>query len=269
MRNQYDPESGGYYRDRIDRDERPSGVIPRREEYGLDRPNWGSARSDYGRNAYGGRLDERGLERHQRRTEERDFFDRAGDEVRTWFGDEGAERRRRMDEWTDEKRQHAEQLRRTRWPDEMRVHHLMTQKVACISPYDSIAQAARLMRECDCGALPVLDRGGRLVGMITDRDIAVRLVAQGVDTRQARVAHAMTGEAFACHVDDTLEECMRHMSRHQVRRLPVLDDRNRIVGMISLGDLAQHASEHPGWGERRAITDMLCAVSESTSRAHR
>ena len=79
----------------------------------------------------------------------------------------------------------------------------------------------------------------------------------------------MTGEAFACHVNDSIEGCMRTMSRHQIRRLPIVDDRDRVVGIVSQGDLARHAGLHPRQGERRAMADVLCAVSEPTHTAYR
>jgi len=99
--------------------------------------------------------------------------------------------------------------------------------------------------------------------MVTDRDIAIRLVARGLDARQARVEDFMTGKAYACHEDDSIGGCMELMSRYQIRRLPIVNDRQRIVGIISQSDLARHAEEHLGTGERRAVADMLCAVSES------
>jgi CBS domain-containing protein len=125
------------------------------------------------------------------------------------------------------------------------------------------------MMEHDCGALPVVDRDGRLIGMITDRDITMRLVARGMDARRARVGDCMTEEAFACHAYDSIESCMRTMSRHQVRRIPIVDDRDRVIGIVSQSDLAQHAGHHPGRGERRAMADVLCAVSAPTHVPYR
>jgi CBS domain-containing protein len=138
----------------------------------------------------------------------------------------------------------------------------MTTDVICVQPEDSIQRAARAMRECDCGSLPVVDRFGRLIGVITDRDITVRLVARGVDTRQAVVEDAMTDDIVACNVNDSTESCLRMMARHQVRRLPVVDYRDRVVGIVSQGDLARHAGDHSGRGERRAVADALYKISE-------
>ncbi|HXG94213.1 MAG TPA: CBS domain-containing protein [Blastocatellia bacterium] len=193
--------------------------------------------------------------------EERGLIDRATDEVKSWFGDERAERRRRMDE-------------RNNWRDQnplrdLRAGDVMTRDVVCVRPDEPLDYAAQMMQECDCGALPVIDRAGRLLGMITDRDITIRAVARGLDVRRARVGDCMTDEAFACNVNDAIEDCMRAMSRHQVRRIPIVDDRDRVVGIVSQSDLARHAGEHPGYGERRAMANVLCAVSEPTHAPYR
>jgi CBS-domain-containing membrane protein len=150
----------------------------------------------------------------------------------------------------------------------MRAADVMTRNVMTVFADDLATFAARKMGECDCGAIPVVDRQGRMIGMITDRDIAVRLVGNRMDTRHARVHDCMTDEVFACHVNSSLDECMRMMSQHQVRRIPVLDGRDRVVGIISQADLAQHAAENYGRGERRAVSDVVCAVSEPTDGSY-
>jgi CBS domain-containing protein len=105
--------------------------------------------------------------------------------------------------------------------------------------------------------------------MLTDRDIAMRLVANEVDTHNAIVADCMTDGAFASYADDSVRECMRQMSRQRIRRLPVVNDRGQVIGIVSQGDLARHAGNYPGRGERRAMADVLCAVSEPRRAARR
>lgn len=240
-----------------------AGAAPRdRAEYGAGRPSWGSARSDYGRYAYGGRLDDEGMERRGRGREDRGFLERTGDEVRSWFGDEDAERRRRMDEQQDYSRGTE------RWTN-ARARDVMTLEVQSVRPDDSAEYAARLMRDCDCGALPVVDRERRLIGMITDRDLAVRLVARGANIRDARVDDCMTNDAFACQETTSIEDCMREMSRHQVRRMPIVDRGGQVVGIVSQSDLARHAEHNRGRGERRAVADVLCAISEPSAQPYR
>lgn len=220
---------------------------------------------DYGRG-------ERYYDRHEH--DERGFIERASDEVRSWIGDEEAMRRRRIDNRFDEERYRESgysrgQSRREHHPENERACDLMTRNVIRVRATDSIEHAARLMAEGDCGALPVVSDTGRLIGIITDRDIAIRAAGRGLDPRQARVGDCMSDDVVACHEFDSVESCMRQMSRHQVRRLPIVDDRDRVVGMISQGDLARHAGAHPGTGERRAVADVLYAVSEPTRSARR
>jgi CBS domain-containing protein len=110
---------------------------------------------------------------------------------------------------------------------------------------------------------------GRLVGVITDRDIVSRIVARGVEPHRARVDECMTDEVIACYEEDLIESLLWQMSRHQIRRIPVVDDRDRVVGVISQADLARRAAAYPGHGERRAFADMMCEISEPTPAPHR
>jgi CBS domain-containing protein len=119
---------------------------------------------------------------------------------------------------------------------DMRVAEVMTRDVRLIEPNQTIRDAARLMAEMDAGIMPVRE-GDRLVGMITDRDIAVRAVAQGRGPDTA-VREVMTDEVKYCYDDDDTNDVARNMADIQVRRLPVLTRDKRLVGIISLGDLA-------------------------------
>ena len=118
----------------------------------------------------------------------------------------------------------------------MRVVEVMTRDVRLIEPTQTIRDAALLMAEMDAGIMPVRE-GDRLVGMITDRDIAVRAVAQGRGPDTA-VREVMTDEVLYCFEDDDTAAVERNMADIQVRRLPVLTRDKRLVGIISLGDLA-------------------------------
>jgi len=146
--------------------------------------------------------------------------------------------------------------------DDLRVHELMTRRVTSVHPSTSVERAARLMKECDCGALPVIGDSGVLVGIITDRDISIRIVARGRDARSAIVADCMTERVFACYANESVPECMRQMASHQVRRMPIVDDRGRLVGIIAQGDLARHAGLNPLPEEPRALTEVVCALSQ-------
>lgn len=118
----------------------------------------------------------------------------------------------------------------------------MTRGVRTICPSDTLTQAAQAMTELDIGALPVCD-GERLLGMVTDRDIVVRGVAQGCANDQACVSEVMTEEAEWCYADEPTEKVWERMRSQQIRRLPVVDRDKRLVGMISLGDLAVKARD--------------------------
>lgn len=209
-----------------------------------------------------------------RQTGERDdrgIMSRAGDEVRSWFGDEEADRRRRMDERWNEQRSREERYSRSRSGGyEPRAGDVMTRNVVSVHPEDTIERAAWLMGECDCGALPVVDGNSRLIGMITDRDITVRIAGRGLDPRRARVEECMTREAFACHANDSIEECMRQMAQHQIRRLPIVYDDNRLAGIISQADLARRVgSGQERYEDHREMNDYLYEVSEPSRGAYR
>ena len=121
----------------------------------------------------------------------------------------------------------------------MKVGEVMTRGVELASPDDTIQQAASRMAELDTGVLPV-GEGDRLVGMLTDRDIAVRAVAQGRGP-DTKVREAMTPDVRYCFEDDDLDDAVRSMGEQKVRRLPVLGRDKRLVGIVSLGDVALYA----------------------------
>jgi CBS domain-containing protein len=118
----------------------------------------------------------------------------------------------------------------------MRVSECMTREVQIADPNDTIAGVAKTMAKLDAGALPV-GENDRLVGMITDRDIAVRAVAAGMGPN-AKVGDVMNSEVKYCYDDQEIDEVLRNMGELQVRRLPVLNRDKRLVGIVSLGDLA-------------------------------
>jgi CBS domain-containing protein len=118
----------------------------------------------------------------------------------------------------------------------MKVNEAMTRDVRVVSPRQSIRDAAMMMLEIDAGSLPV-GENDRLVGMITDRDIAVRAVAHGKDP-MTPVREAMSFEVKYCFDDDDTDEVAHNMGDLQIRRLPVLNRQKRLVGILSLGDLA-------------------------------
>ena len=122
----------------------------------------------------------------------------------------------------------------------MFIREAMTSDVRTIAPTATIREAAEMMIDLDVGALPVAE-GDRLIGMITDRDIAVRAIALGKDAK-ASVAETMTPEVKYCFDDDDVEDVAENMAEIQVRRLPVVSRAKRLVGIVSLADLATKAT---------------------------
>jgi CBS domain-containing protein len=124
----------------------------------------------------------------------------------------------------------------------MQVQDLMTSDVTCVSPEATLQQAAQKMRDLDVGSLPVCDQD-RLIGIVTDRDIAVRAVADGIDSTQCMVSEIMSEGVEYCYMDDDLEEATECMKKKQIRRLVVLDHNKRLAGILALGDIAVTADE--------------------------
>ncbi|HEX7052771.1 MAG TPA: CBS domain-containing protein [Burkholderiales bacterium] len=135
----------------------------------------------------------------------------------------------------------------------MRVNEAMTRNVRVATPGQSIREVARMMAEIDAGAMPV-GENDRLVGMITDRDIAIRAVAQGKGPDTPVRDVMSTEKVLYCYDDEDLDQVAKNMGDVQVRRLPVVNREKRLVGIVSLGDLATH--------ERKAATRAVSGVSK-------
>ena len=131
---------------------------------------------------------------------------------------------------------------------------IMTGGVECIGENETLAEAARKMRDLDVGSLPICGEDNRLKGMLTDRDIVVKCIAQGGDPTSARAGDYAEGKPVTVGADDPVEEILRTMTRYKVRRLPVIDGHD-LVGMVSQGDVAKNLPE-----ER--VGDLVEAISQ-------
>lgn len=127
----------------------------------------------------------------------------------------------------------------------MNVQEVMTPRAEVVGPGDTLQAAARRMRDSNIGILPV-GENGRLVGVITDRDIVVRAVADASDAAQCKVSEVMSTEVLCVQAGAPIEEAERMMGENQVRRLPVVDANRRLVGMVSLGDISLEKREDAG-----------------------
>jgi CBS domain-containing protein len=123
------------------------------------------------------------------------------------------------------------------------IQDVMTRNVKSISPEDTVRRAAELMKELDVGAIPVVD-GTRLVGMLTDRDIAIRSTAAGQDPSKTRAGDVMSTDVRTCYATQTVDEVLEEMGDVQIRRVVVVDQASHsLVGIVSLGDMAtKHAA---------------------------
>lgn len=123
----------------------------------------------------------------------------------------------------------------------MKVKDVMHEGVAWVSPDEPVSKVAAIMRDKDVGAIPV-GENDRLIGMVTDRDIAVRGCASGADLQQMKARDVMTGPITYYLADEEVEDAVRIMEQKQIRRLPVISKQRRMVGMLSLGDVAAVAA---------------------------
>jgi CBS domain-containing protein len=128
----------------------------------------------------------------------------------------------------------------------MKIREIMTPSVQLVAADDTIHDAAEMMAGADCGVLPVFD-GDRLVGMITDRDIVTRAVADGLDPDDCFVHEIMTPNVKYCYEDESVQDLARNLASLQVKRVPVLNRDKRLVGIVSLGDMAGDARNEAQW----------------------
>ncbi len=129
-----------------------------------------------------------------------------------------------------------------RWQREpLTARDVMTRNVRSVRRDSPLREVARIMKDEDCGVVPIIDEQGRLVGLVTDRDLALRAFAGGTSPEQLRAADVMTEDVEAVTLDESLHGLIDIMARRQIRRLPVIERDDRLVGIISLGDIAQRA----------------------------
>lgn len=141
------------------------------------------------------------------------------------------------------------------------VREFMSTDCQCIEEDKTLQDAARLMRDLDCGSLPICGRDGKLTGFITDRDIVVKCLAEGKDAREVRAGDLATGKPYWVDADANVDDAIVMMEEHQVRRLPVISE-HKLVGIISQGDIARHH-----YAEER-LGEMVEHISAKEHMAH-
>lgn len=125
----------------------------------------------------------------------------------------------------------------------MKVKECMCNDVCCVKPETKIQEVAKLMSENHIGCIPVCDENQCICGIVTDRDVLLRCVACNKDTNQTPVSDVMSCNVCTCKEDDEIANAETKMGQNQIRRLPVCDDKNKVVGILTLGNLAQNDQE--------------------------
>lgn len=155
----------------------------------------------------------------------------------------------------------------------MRARELMTNDVEACEPRDTLRRAAEIMWNRDCGCVPVVDDTNRVVGIITDRDICMASYTRGLPIEAIRVGSVMAGEVRTCGPNDTMETISEAMRERRVRRLPVVDANNRLMGIVSLNDMTLSVQNFTPLGpkkllDKQRIVETLATICERRVAAH-
>ena len=136
---------------------------------------------------------------------------------------------------------------------------IMTSDATCARVDETLQDAAKKMKDLDVGSLPICGDDNRLAGMVTDRDIVVKCIAEGGDPTSTRAGDLAQGEPVTIGADDPVEEILRTMSQYQVRRLPVIDGHD-LIGVVSQADVARNLSDE-------SVADLVEAISSAPSNS--
>jgi CBS domain-containing protein len=137
----------------------------------------------------------------------------------------------------------------------VKVKDLMVVEVKCCESYNTLNTAAQLMWDNDIGSVPVVDKKRRVLGMLTDRDICMAAYIQGVSLTESLVTSAMSKQVCSCAPDDDIATAEKLMREKQVRRLPIIDTQGRLVGIVSLNDIAREATREAEMKKAREVSD--------------
>ena len=124
-------------------------------------------------------------------------------------------------------------------------NEVMTKKTVCCQPDDMVTTVAQLMQSENIGSIPVIEnkQNQKLVGIVTDRDLALKIVAKGLDAKSTKVETVMTRQVVTCRAEDDLQKALDAMAEHQLRRIPIVDNDNKIVGIIAQADVATRVNQ--------------------------
>jgi len=141
-------------------------------------------------------------------------------------------------------------------------NEVMTKNPVCCVPDNMVIKAADLMKSDHVGSIPVIEneQTQKLVGIVTDRDLALKVVAEGLDAKSTKVETIMTRKVVTCSPEDDVQKAVDAMSKHQLRRIPVVDDNNKILGIIAQADVAIHF-DHP-----KKTAEMVKEISQANAK---
>jgi CBS domain-containing protein len=141
-------------------------------------------------------------------------------------------------------------------------HEVMTKNPVCCLPDDTVAKAAQLMQRDNIGSIPIIEdeQNQKLAGIVTDRDLAIKVIAKGLDAKSTKVEAVMTRQVVTCRAEDDLQKALDAMAQHQLRRIPIVDNDNRIVGIIAQADVATRVNQP----EKTA--EMVKEISQSNAK---
>ena len=138
-------------------------------------------------------------------------------------------------------------------------NEVMTKNPVCCLPDNMVAEAAKLMKSKNIGSIPVIEnkQTKKLAGIVTDRDLALKIVAKGLDAKSTKVEAVMTRKVVTCRADDDLQKALDAMAEHQLRRIPVVDNDNKIIGIIAQADVATRVDQP------KKTAEMVKEISQS------
>ncbi len=148
----------------------------------------------------------------------------------------------------------------------MKVEQLMTKNVHACRPDEPLSTAAAIMWQHDCGCVPVVDEDRHVLGMVTDRDICMASLTQGKPAHELPVTLPMSGKVWSCRPTDTIDGAERTMREKRVRRLPVVDANNRLVGILSFADIVREAKGRPAEISDVEVRDTIAAIATPHAR---
>lgn len=151
----------------------------------------------------------------------------------------------------------------------MNIIDICTKAVRFCRPQDNVAAAASVMWECDCGAIPVLDDAGKLIGVITDRDICIAVATRKQYAHDIPVSEVMSGMVISCKTGDPVKEALRLMREAKIRRLPVLDDKGMLRGIVSVNDIILAAHDVKVKAVKEALLQEIMLTLMAISQHHK